>query len=368
MVRRARSRRGLTLIELLVSSVVGLIMLSAALALLVQGVSLQQKQRKISEMKRSAALVLGQLGSELRQAGLGIPRGVRVGTGTGLGDRFPASIMLAEDHRIGFLADLSRPDSSFNGYSQLAGDQTPGTLPDERGLALLNEFNGGCDVVNGSANCKSDLASHLFDYSVTTTDTNCASRPDRARTCPWSLKRYRGSEYIIVADALGRWVERQVDGGIYGVHTGSKRVTLSLNVKVPPELVSGGPNQGYASTPDRVFYRINNGWVERNQCWGSVSAPIATLSQPCTGTTNGTDWERLARGALTAQPTFTYYTAGGAQLPTPVAAASLRSIHRVDITLRFERVVGTGADTKTDAATGAKKIEHEARSSITLRQ
>jgi hypothetical protein len=30
--------------------------------------------------------------------------------------------------------------------------------------------------------------------------------------------------------------------------------------------------------------------------------------------------------------------------------------------------VGTGADTKTDAATGAKKIEHEARSSITLRQ
>jgi hypothetical protein len=276
--------------------------------------------------------------------------------------------MLAEDHQIGFLTDVSRPDSSFNGYSQLAGDQTPGTLPNGRGLALLNELNGGCDVVDDSDNCKSDLASHLFDYPVTSDGTNCASSPGSARTCPWSLGRYRGDEYIIVADGLGRWVERRIDSGIYAAHSGSNRVTLSLDVAVPPELVSSGPNQGYASTPDRVFYRVSAGWVERNQCWGSVGKPIGSLSTPCTNTANGTNWERLARGALTAQPTFSYYTAGGVKLTAPVAAASLRSIHRVDITLRLERVVGTGADTQTNATTGVKTIEHVARGSITLRQ
>jgi prepilin-type N-terminal cleavage/methylation domain-containing protein len=358
MVRHGPTRGGFTLIEFLVTSVVALVMVSAALALLVQGVSLQQKQRKLSEMKRSAALVLGQLTSELRQAGLGIPRGARVGTGTGLGDRFPAPILVAEDHRLGFLTDLSRPDSSFNGYSQLAGDQTASTLPNDRGLALLNELNGGCDVVNHTTHCKTDLSSHLFDYAVSSSATHCATSPGSARTCPWSLKRYRGLEYIIVADALGRWVERRIDSGIWGENTGSHRVTLSLDAQVPAELVSSGPNQGFASTPDRVFYQLDGGWVERMQCWGSVGTPIGTLSNPCTGSSDGTGWERLARGGLMAVPTFTYWKADGTQLPTPVAAGALRSIHRVDITLRLERLVSSGSG----------KVEHTAHGSITLRQ
>src|SRR5262245_31168772 len=116
MVKRGSPRRGFTLIELLVTSVVAIVMLTAALALFVQSISLQQKQRKRAEMKGSAALVMGQLTTELRQAGLGRPRGMRVGS-TSADERFPSSIMVAEDHRIAFIADLPRPNSTFNGYS-----------------------------------------------------------------------------------------------------------------------------------------------------------------------------------------------------------------------------------------------------------
>ncbi|HEX8819076.1 MAG TPA: hypothetical protein VF794_04055, partial [Archangium sp.] len=301
MVRRGRSGRGFTLIELLMTSVVAIIMLSAALALFVRGVTQQQEQRRMSEMKRSAALVMGQLTTELRQAGLGRPRGQRVGTGSGLGNVFPASILVAEAHRIGFLTDLPRPDSTFNGFSQIAGDQA---IPrPEKGLALLNESNGSCDVVEGTGFCTTDTASQLFDYSTTSAATNCANNPEEARTCPWALNRYKTSEFIIVADSMGRWVERQISPSSLYMNVADPgppagiRYVLQLTDVVPEELVSSGANQGYISTPDRVFFQLNNGWWERKQCWGSVGlgSPTLSLHTPCadptaTGTATGTAW------------------------------------------------------------------------------
>lgn len=360
MRRRGHARRGFTLIELLVTGVVALIMLSAALALFIQGLTAQQKQRKMAELKRGAALVMGQLTTELRQAGLGRPRGVRVGTGSGLGNVFPASLLVAEDHRIGFIADLARPNATLNGYSQPAGQQGS-TLP-SRGLAVLNELNGTCDVVEGSSYCTTDTASQLFDYVTTDSSTNCATKPDEARTCPWSLNRYQKEEYVIVADALGRWVERQISASsVYAQNTSSGRYALQLNDDVPAELFANGPNQGFISTPDRVFFQLDAGLWERKQCWGSVGVGSGTpatlqLSTPCTS--DGTDWEPLARaGGTPASATFTYWKADGTRLTTPVAAANLKDIYRVVIRLELQRPQSSGSP-----------LGHVAYGSITLRQ
>jgi len=373
MTVRGRSRRGFTLIELLVTAVVAIIMLGAAMALFTRTVTEQHEQRRMAEMKRSAALVMGQLTTELRQAGLGRPRAGRLDT-TNVGDVFPGSILVADNHRIGFIADLPRPDSTFNGYSQLATDQKTagkgGKLPDQ-GLALINELNGNCDVMLVSSKCKTDVSSQLFDYPTTSSTHNCGENLDGSRTCPWSLNRYRTGEYVIVADGVGRWAERQIsDTSVYGKTT--DRAALQLKSDVPTGLFADGANQGWVSTPDRVFYRFDDAskrW-QRKQCWGTVGtgSPLA-LSTECPDSTPsnpavGTNWESLAHvGNFTMKPTFTYWKANGTTpMTTPVlTAADLRSIHRVDIRLEFRRprYPNTG---------DATEIIHVARGSITLRQ
>jgi type II secretory pathway pseudopilin PulG len=379
MTKWGSSRRGFTLIELLVTAVVAIIMLGAAMALFTQSVMQQHEQRRMAEMKRSAALVMGQLTQELRQAGLGRPRAVRLDSGLGANNRFPASILRAEGNQIGFIVDLPRPNSTFNGYSQLAVDQSLVTLP-VNGLALLNELNGSCDVVNKAGACATDIASQLFDYPTTSTATNCSKSLGQARTCPWGLNRYQGSEFIIVADSLGRWVERQViadnDGDalteVHGENLTSGRMALQLNSPVPAALFAAGPNQGYVSTPDRVFYRRKDGWWERKQCWGSVGtgSPTLVLNTPCPDSDaaatppTGTVWERLARvgGTPDSIMTFTYWKAGSTTpLPFPVPDDELKNIQRVDIRLELRRLRHQNVGL-------AEPFVHVAQSSITLRQ
>jgi len=371
MMVRERSRRGFTLLELLVTAAVAIIMLGAAMALFARTITEQHEQRRIAEMKRSAALVMGQLTTELRQAGLGRPRAVRLGT-TNAGNRFPASILVAEAHRLAFIADLPRPDSTFNGFSQLAVNQVRvmegGTFPDN-GLALLNELNGTCDVVTDSSGCKTDISSQLFDYPTSNSINNCANTPGGARTCPWSLNRYRSSEYIIVADALGRWTEQRIRSGGQVYATTGNRVALELTTNLPDKMFADGANQGWVSTPDRVFFRLNGELWQRKQCWGSVgagssTAPTLVLNTECGDTDPevGTAWESLARagGAPTAA-TFTYWKADGTQLTLPIAPENLWLIQRVDIRLEFQRprYPNTGP---------ATPLRHIARGSITLRQ
>jgi prepilin-type N-terminal cleavage/methylation domain-containing protein len=354
MVKRGSSRRGFTLIELLVTSAVAIIMLSAALALFVQSITLQQRQRKLAEMKRSAALVMGMLTTELRQAGLGRPRGSQVVTG----DRFAASILVAEDHRIAFLADLPRIDSTFNGYSQLAANQAPSTF---QGVSLLNELNGGCDVTTDVTRCTTNRSSHLFPYNASLQDVykDCADKPDAARTCPWALKRYRSGEYIIVADGMGRWVERQVSSSStpWGPRPSSNRQALLLDGTVPEQLASDG-NQGFASTPDRVFHRLTNGQWERNQCWGSVGNAGSDLLTVCGAGAAGTGWEKLARMGAPQRVTFKYFKRDGSPLTAPVTGTDRQLISRVDIELQFERSISNSQE----------PLRHSAHGSITLRQ
>ncbi|WP_375770635.1 prepilin-type N-terminal cleavage/methylation domain-containing protein [Archangium gephyra] len=344
-----KGRRGFTLIELLVGSAVALTVLAVAFAAFVRITAMHRRQVELAEMKRSAALVLGQLGAELRQAGLGRPRHARAEGGAEL---FPPTFLVAQEHQLAFLTDLPRRDSNFNGYSQLADDQTTG-LP-ANGIALLNELNGGCDISDATAHCSSNEESLLFAPDAGTDD--CADSAD-APTCPWGLNRYQGQEYLIVANQKGSWVERQLKASLHASVTGGRR-TLVLETGLPADFLSG-PNRGFVSTPDRVYYGLDAGGVRRNQCWGSIfSGGAFSLACSDTFTTTATGWEVLTTGVAPNGLRFSYWTANGTLLPVPVTdEVDLRGIRRVDIELDLERPLPDG-----------ETLRHSASLSITLRQ
>ncbi len=363
MVRRARPSRGFTLLELMVAGAVALFMLTAALAVFSRAAAMQRKQRVKMELKRSAELVMGQLTSELRQAGLGRPRGTRAEPG---GEAFPPALLVAEAQRIVFVADLPRWNSNFNGFSQLADSQPASSVA---GVALLNELNGGCDVYSPLGHCSTLTESALFSAATDPSFSHCGGNANSA-TCPWGLRRYRSGESLLVVNDQGQWVERQIGATLHldvasGVPLVSRRL-LRLSAGLPSSLFSG-TNLGFASTPDRVFYRMDTGTGEllRNQCWGPVGSPVSIsslTSAPCAqGDTTGTGWEPLARGLSTIPGmlglSFTYLNAAGTVVTAPVPAGSLANIRRVDITLRLHRQLGRDG-----------LVEHEASASIYLRQ
>ncbi|HZI06359.1 MAG TPA: prepilin-type N-terminal cleavage/methylation domain-containing protein, partial [Archangium sp.] len=238
MVKRPR---GFTLIELLVGSAVALTVLAVAFAAFVRTTAMHRRQVELAEMKRGAALVLGQLGAELRQAGLGRPRHARA---EGNGALFPPTFLIAQENQLAFLTDLPRRDSNFNGYSQLADDQST-ALP-TNGIALLNELNGGCDISSATNHCSSSEESLLFPPGAVDDCASSAASP----TCPWGLNRYQGNEFLIVANTKGNWVERQLQSSLHAEVSGGRR-TLVLEDSLPPDLLSGA-NRGFVSTPDRV--------------------------------------------------------------------------------------------------------------------
>lgn len=348
MVKR---RRGFTLIELLVGSAVALTVLAVAFAAFVRTTAMHRRQVELAEMKRAAALVLGQLGAELRQAGLGRPRH---GCAEGSGVLFPPTFLVAQEDQLAFLTDLPRRDSNFNGYSQLADDQSTG-LP-TNGIALLNELNGGCDISSATGHCSSSEESLLFPPGAGIDCSSSAASP----TCPWGLNRYQGNEFLIVANTKGNWVERQLLPSLHAEVSGGRR-TLVLKDSLPPDFFSGA-NRGFVSTPDRVYYGLDASGVRRNQCWGSIfSSPGGStfgLGCPDTFASNATGWEVLTTSVAPNGLRFSYWSASGTLLPVPVTdAADLRGIRRVDIELALERKLPDG-----------ETLSHFASLSITLRQ
>ncbi|MFY0525915.1 hypothetical protein ACN28I_23120 [Archangium gephyra] len=331
-------------------SAVALTVLAVAFAAFVHTTAMHRRQVELAEMKRGAALVLGQLGAELRQAGLGRPRHAHAEGGGAL---FPPTFLVAQETQLAFLTDLPRRDSNFNGHSQLADDQSTG-LP-ANGIALLNELNGGCDISSATGHCSSTGESLLFPPDAGLDD--CASSA-ASPTCPWGLNRYQGNEYLIVANAKGNWVERQLHSSLHAEVSGGRR-TLVLADSLPADFLSG-PNRGFVSTPDRVYYGLDAGGVRRKQCWGSIFSPgsSSTFDLSCSDlfAPNATGWEVLTTGVAGLR--FSYWSASGTLLPVPVTdAADLRGIRRVDIELDLERELPDG-----------ETLSHSASLSITLRQ
>jgi prepilin-type N-terminal cleavage/methylation domain-containing protein len=330
MVARARghARRGFTLIEVLVASAVGLIILTGMMGYLVQRSRRDQQEAQLAQLKQDASLLLGQLGRELRQAGLGRPTRARR---EGEGEIFPGPLLAASETSLAFAVDLPRPDASLNGLSAFAANQAVPPMPD-RSVALLNELNGGCDVDSSSPSaCRTDVASLLLMPS----GVDCLSSPGSAPTCPWGLKKYRPGEWLLLVDGVGRWVERRVSSSLYA--SSASRVALQLNEPLPGDFFDV-PNRGWVASVDRVFYRLREGTVERKQCWNMVGSPVtvSSLSRPCSSGVDGTPWEPLLRTAEARGFTFRYFDVRGFEIARfPLSDEELRRVRRVEVQLRL---------------------------------
>jgi len=330
-----KAPRGFTLIEVMVASVISLVMLSGAIAMMIAGAQIHRRQVEQGQLKRSAAFVLDQLSRELRQAGLGRPSGPREDL---LQERFPPAVIDATTTSVSFIADVPRPNSNFNGLSTLADDQV--TNMPANGLAVLNELNGSCDVLIGAGPCTTDAASLLFPPNP----GNGCDANNAAVTCPWALNRYQPNEFILVVKANGHWVERQLNNPPFASN-GLRKSLAYAGVAIPATFFDG-VNNGYVSTPDRIYYRLQGTTVERRQCWGTVGTPadLPTLRAACVPGPDGLGWEPLITGSTL---TFQYYDAANTPLivapAVQVANPDLPRIRRVQIQLHVERAPAPNA-------------------------
>ncbi|WP_224361325.1 PilW family protein [Hyalangium versicolor] len=348
MVGRAstRARRGFTLIEVIVASGMGVIILTALMGYLVHRARMDQQEAQLGRLKQDASLVLGQLGRELRQAGLGRPTRAR---SEGVGELYPGPLIAASEASVAFVADLPRPDASLNGVSAFAANQFAPPLP-ARGVALLNELNGGCDVDGSSPTaCRTDEASLLLRPS----GVDCRNSPDSAPTCPWGLKKYRPGEWLVLVDGAGRWVERQVSSNLFAQALG--RTALLLDEQLPEDFFDV-PNRGWVASVDRVYYRLRDGAIERKQCWGQAGSPasVSVLATPCSAPADGTPWEPMLRSAGLHGLVFRYFDAQGVELTLlPLSAQDLRRVRLVEVRLHLSAPVSSDSvtyDTFTSVA------------------
>lgn len=323
-----RARRGFTLVEVLVAAAVGLIILTAVMGYLVHRSRMDQRDAQLARLKQDATLVIGQLGRELRQAGLGRPARARR---EGDGELFPGPLLAGDRTSLAFVADLPRPESSLNGLSSFASNQHIPPMPDHA-IALLNELNGGCDVDSSSPTaCRTDESSLV----LASPGVDCRNAPDTAPTCPWGLKKYQPGEWLVLVDGAGRWVERQVASNLFT--RSASRIALQLNER-PPRDFFEIPNRGWVASLDRVFFRLQGGTVERKQCWGQVVQlnTMGDLSRPCDSSREGTAWEPLLRTASPEGLFFRYFDVQGLELTRlPLSPRELRRVRRVEVRLRL---------------------------------
>jgi hypothetical protein len=370
----------------MVAAVVALIIMAGALGLLIQSAKLERRQTEMAAMNRDAERVMSQLSTEVRQAGLGRPRGARFLTSTTGAELFPPIVLNAKPLEFTFMADLPRPNSSFNGISYLADDQPAAASS----LALLNELNGDCDVytaaltlslpppLNVTLNkCATSARSTLFP-STTPSCSEASSASNQAPSCPWGLNKYQLGEYIILTDNTGKWAELQLSTTNL-VNTTSSRKTLALTgaSSLLAGMLNNAPNRAVISTPDRVFYRLvaenpanpqTLFRLERKQCWGPLSSSgvvsFTNIRGECgAGATVGTPWEVLLRGLPANGVRFTYWDGKGTDLTTDMAETdlvklerNLRRVRRVNIELRLRRTLS-----------GSQLLEHSTLVSINVR-
>ena len=382
MTRAAMSARAFSLLEVMVASAVGLILLTIIVAVFgnVQQISMRGRQQ--AGLEREAAFAGRLIAQDLRQAGLGVPSGGHIERTCGGGGgcvpvygtvapaRFYASVIVAAPDQVGIVADLVRPNAQYNTFGPLSSYRTGGTT----NIAWHTENNGLCMPPA----CSTATTSLFFAG-----ESGCrASAADR--TCPWGMNRVQPGDRIQIVAGNGNWSHAAASSPLGLVNiTGTAALDLSVafdragvdnvwrNTNVDGAGPGGIPGAGWVTTLDRVFYRKNADVLERIQCWGDPDPDnagwpdaAATAVPGAPEITPSTAGATVARNVCTPAEVVArfvesfqvqYFDATGGQLAPPVVGARKAAIHRIDFQLTLRRS-STGKRDIVKSAVGSVRL------------
>lgn len=300
--------RGFTLIEVVVATVIGIILLGTITGIMLTAIKDSKRARVISGFQRDLASVGQLFNSELRQAGLGVPfdsnpaatnppQGEHIQDsygGAGI-TAFYAPVIVGAVSQVGIIGDLPRDDANYPTFGPL--HSRPLTIAARDAIAWHTENNGTCWPDATVDTCNIADTSIFFPGEG---NPGCATGAER--NCPWGLRRAGTGEALLIADGAGRWGTVRFAGGTlvsrltdpvrtlappYAVPMGSLSTgwpllwpslcsrslplsgatnclageTPSAPDGTPLLLLIGNPGEipggGFVSTPDRVFFRLS---------------------------------------------------------------------------------------------------------------
>lgn len=365
MTLRVSHQRGFTLVEVIVSMVIGIILLAVCTSITVNTLVEGKRTRAQSEMARDGALAGQLLSQELRQAGLGVPNGRHIDIGYGTSNNpFYASLLVAGADEIGIVGDLARPDANYNAYGPLHNRPLP-----TNNLAWHTESNGTCvpDLAAGTS-CSTAVTSLFFPGEAGCDAVGTGNFGDR--TCPWGLRRVLPGERMIIVSGDGQW-------GHVGLFTpgtiDQAGPNLVLAARLSPGWVSSTPGiwppppppapavtlptqvggQGWVATLDRLFFRYDGGTrtIQRIQCSGdpdpdnpnwpdetATTIPATLTFTPLLGTANTCGPSEIVARHVDSL-TFTYFDAAGTNVPVRNTGALKRSVRRVGYRIQFRQTL-----------------------------
>jgi hypothetical protein len=372
----SRTTRGFTLIELAIGIALGLVVVGAITGVLAATMQQNGRQRAMSELSRDAQFASQLLVQDLRQAGIGVPTGAHVQQECDAGGtacvvpygtaprpaRFLARrVLVAGTQALGILGDLPRVDSNYNAFGPLHNRVTG---LDRNTIAWHTENNGTC-VPNAAADCDTRVASLFFPAAG---GNACSAANPNVRTCPWGLARVVANERIQIVDGGGNWAHAAVDDPVAVIADAAHKNIVGLSLSLPFDLGAPSLNndvndavwindqpgdgpagivgQGFVTTLDRVFYRLQSGRLTRTQCSGDPDPSNARWPPASSNTVPGTltylppatdgaaseatvcvGPEVVARNVLDIR--FDYFDASGTAITTFTSEAEKNNIRRI---------------------------------------
>lgn len=358
MTRRA----GFTLIEVMVSLVIGVIVLGVAVGLASSALRGATRARARSELARENAFAALVMTNDLRQAGAGVPRGAHVQQSCGVTcvftygsgarpSRFRSSVISATASQVAIVGDVARPNSQLPALGFLARKPTG-----RRDSIMWHTENNGVCAPTEPSTCGTGASSLLFPG-----EDGCATIGAAAdRTCPWGGGRVVAGERLQIVAGNQNWSHTAVSTPLELVPPAPAHMTLGLRLSTSfdqstPEPV--WPNTG-ASTPpmgqrgagwvtslDRVFFVQNGDRLQRVQCRGDPDPGHADWGAPATLEPDTTlphapnvcgPPETIARHVSAFR---LVYFASGIALPAPLGPTDLARVDRIDFELTSSMTV-----------------------------
>jgi prepilin-type N-terminal cleavage/methylation domain-containing protein len=374
------SRRGFSLIEVIVALTIAAILMSAALITFTGGKYTVQESARRAQMARDAQLVLDLLGKDISALGAGVPAGTCLNGCSSTTDQLTPALRRATSDGLVFLGDAPFPNAELPGVATLArlhGDA------DSNRVALTAEVTGPCTPPATSASnafqCTTSTTTPLAGTFAAADD--CKESQPNARTCPWAMNKWQASNgapvHLTFVEATGSFFQRQWNGTTATINNAAGTAT-HFGIEVQAE--SGGAatltrnlfydpiGSGYVVNIDRILWSVEDAsggtcdsgdtcTVRRRQCWGHNDSPTSadfpsasnaaftSSSTPrnCTAPADGTGWETIVEGVDGVTDfNIEYFGANGASLGSAVAVANLATVRSLVVTMTLQDRVGQG--------------------------